>query len=83
MTQTPANTRHAALPGTSVPIARPMRASALNGAGSVALVDLSRFVGEGGPEAPIPEQVDVPINNAIGRRGSWAAGQTNQKTITL
>jgi hypothetical protein len=30
--------------------------------------DLSRFEGEGGPEAPMPELVDIPLNNAIWRR---------------
>jgi hypothetical protein len=45
---------------------------------SVELEDLSRFEGEGGPEAPIPDLVDVPLNNAIWRRPRWAAHQTNR-----
>jgi hypothetical protein len=27
--------------------------------------DFARFEGEGGPEAPIPNLVDVPLDNAI------------------
>jgi hypothetical protein len=45
--------------------------------------DLSRFEGEGGPEAPVPELVDVPLNNAIWRRPRWAAHQTNQMKMTI
>jgi hypothetical protein len=30
--------------------------------------DFARFEGEGGPEAPVPNLVDVPLDNAIGRR---------------
>jgi hypothetical protein len=51
--------------------------------GPVESEDLSRFEGEGGPEAPIPELVDVPLNNAIWRRPRWAAQQTNQKKMTI
>jgi len=46
---------------------------------------LSRFEGEGGPEAPGPatELTDVPLENAIWRRPPWMAHPTNQKKMTL
>ena len=44
--------------------------------------DLSRFEGEGGPEAPIPALAGVPLENAIGRRPSQAAHQADQNRIT-
>ncbi|HEX5398854.1 MAG TPA: hypothetical protein VFY06_07385 [Verrucomicrobiae bacterium] len=50
---------------------------------SVESEDLSRFEGEGGPEAPTPDLVDVPLRNAIWRRPRWAAHQTNQKEMTI
>jgi hypothetical protein len=42
---------------------------------------LSRFVGEGGPEAPVPvmELVDISLENATWRRPRSAAYQANQK----
>ena len=44
--------------------------------------DLSRFEGEGGLEAPIPELVEVPLNNAIWRRPRRVTHQTNPKEMT-
>jgi hypothetical protein len=44
--------------------------------------DLSRFEGEGGPEAPTPKLVDVPLNNAIWRRPRRVTHQTNPKEMT-
>jgi hypothetical protein len=40
--------------------------------------DLSRFEGEGGPEAPVPamELIDVRLENAIWRRPVGSAHQT-------
>jgi hypothetical protein len=42
------------------------------------LDDLSRFEGEGGPEAPVPitELIEVPFENAIWRRPVRSAHQT-------
>jgi len=44
--------------------------------------DLSRFEGEGGPEAPIPELVDLPLHNAIWRKPRRVTHQTNPKQMT-
>jgi hypothetical protein len=46
--------------------------------------DLSRFEGEGGPEAPVPatELMDVPLEDAIWRAPFQAAHQTNQEKTT-
>jgi hypothetical protein len=83
MTQTSVNGRQATLPEKAVAIASPMWTSNVIGAGSVELDDLSRFEGEGGPEAPIPDLVDIPLDNPIWRRPRWAAYQASQKKITL
>jgi hypothetical protein len=42
---------------------------------------LSRFVGEGGAEAPVPvgEPVGIPLENGIWRKPRPAAHQANQK----
>jgi hypothetical protein len=42
---------------------------------------LSRFVGEGGPEAPAPfmELDDIPLENGLWRRPRPAAHRANQK----
>jgi hypothetical protein len=47
---------------------------------AVELEDLSRFEGEGGPEAPAVavELIDVPLKDAVWRRLAGAAHQTNQ-----
>ena len=68
---------------TSVTIVGPMRTSGVSDsdAGSVELEDLSRFEGEGGPEAPILELVDVPLDNAIWRRSRWAGVGHRQQEI--
>jgi hypothetical protein len=56
--------------------------SAAGPVGPVGQEDLSRFEGEGGREAPIPDLVDVPLNGAIWRRPCWAAHQTTQVNLT-
>jgi hypothetical protein len=52
---------------------------------AVAPEDLSRFEGEGGPGAPVTETelIDVPLENAIWRRPSWAAHQSKQANKNL
>ena len=42
---------------------------------------LSRFVGEGGPEAPVPvtKLIDIPLKTGVWRRPRLAAHQVNQK----
>jgi len=82
MPQTPVNACHATFPETSVTMVGPIRTSSANDAGSVALDDLSRFEGEGGSQAPLPDLVDVPLDNAIWRRPRWVASQANQKRVT-
>jgi hypothetical protein len=46
---------------------------------------LSRFEGEGGPEAsePAAELTDAPLENAIWRRPPWKAHPTNHKNMAL
>lgn len=46
--------------------------------------DLSRFEGEGGPEAPVPaaELIDVSLENVICREPFRAAHQTTQAKST-
>jgi len=60
-----------------------MRTSSANGADSIELDELSRFEGEGGPEAPIPDLVDVPLDGAIWRRPRVGGISVNQKKLTL
>ena len=50
---------------------------------SVELEALSRFVGEGGPEARVPviELIDIPLENGIWRRPGLTAYQATQKKI--
>jgi hypothetical protein len=83
MTQTTVNTHHAALWEKPVAIASPMRTSSVMGADLVELDELSRFEEEGGPEAPIPDLVDVSLDNAVWRRSRCAADKTNQRGIIL
>ena len=45
--------------------------------------DLSRFKRGGGREAPTPDLADVPLDNTIWRRPSWAAHQAHQKKMIL
>jgi len=68
MIEAPANARQVVLPESSTVIAWPMQNSSIAGTGPVELDDLSRLEGEGGPEAPTPDLVDVPLNNGIWRR---------------
>ena len=55
--------------------------AAADAVASVELEALSRFVGEGGREAPGPvmELIDIPLVNGIWRRPRPAAHQANQK----
>lgn len=46
------------------------------------LEDLSRFEGEGGSGAPIPDLVDVPLASAIWRRPRWETFQAHQDKLT-
>lgn len=50
--------------------------------GVVTLIDpeeICRFEGEGGLKAPVPNLVDVPLDNAIWRRPRWAVQQTGNQ----
>jgi hypothetical protein len=64
-------------PSTDGSLIRP----AAEAVASVELEALSRFVGEGGPEAPVlvTELIDIPLENGIWRRLLSAAHQANQK----
>jgi hypothetical protein len=62
----------------------PFIGPAADAVGPVDPEDLSRFEGEGGPEAPVSATalIDVPLENAIWRKLSWAAHQSDRNKIT-
>jgi hypothetical protein len=68
-------------PSTDGPLIRP----AAEAVGPVEPEDLSRFEGEGGPEAPVPaaELIEVPIENAIWQKPRGTAHQSNQAKMTV
>jgi hypothetical protein len=55
--------------------------SAPDAAASIEPRDLSRLVGEGGLEAPVPvtEWTNIPLENGIWWKLRWAEHQANQK----
>jgi hypothetical protein len=63
-------------PWTDGPFIQP----AADAVAPVELEDLSRFEGEGGPEAPVPaaESFDVPFENAVWRTPRWLAQPTTK-----